>query len=218
MSMPCTPLSQRDPRWSKVMLGTTGRTIGSDGCLLTALTSKLQYHGIMVMPQDTVGRLKDKGGIAQSGDTSWPSITAAFPNVLFRWRWSTTLEERGNVAFRLAPLEAYRRILKLLVLGQPTLIRTEKNGLGHWVLAVDGEGTDDLIIMDPWDGQIRRFTEKYGSIEDNLYAYGVLIGSPNGTADRAPEETKKSVILGAGAALHATLRGDAKEQIADMIL
>lgn len=218
MSMPTTPLSQRDPRWSKVMLGTTGRTIGSDGCLITALTSKLQYHGLQVMPQDTVGRLRDKGGIAQSGDTSWPAITAAFPSVFFRWRWSTTLEERGNVAYRKAPEVAYANILTLLALGQPTLIRTETRGLGHWVLAVDGEGTDDLLIMDPWDGMMRRFSEKYGAVKENLFAYAVLIGSPNGSADHVPHETVKDIVLNAGIALHYAARGDDKNQIVDSLL
>jgi len=218
MSMICQPISQRDPRWSTVQLGSGSRTLGSDGCLLVSLTSKLIYHGLTVTPKDVVARLKEKGGIQPSGDTAWPDITRAFPGVIFRWRWSTVLEERGNVAFRKSPLSAYADILNLLALGQPTLIRTETKGLGHWVLAVDGEDGDDLLIMDPFDGQMRRFSEKYGPIKDNLYAYSVLIGSPNGTGDRIPEANRKEVIQGAGAALHAVARGDSKEQVIDLFL
>jgi hypothetical protein len=183
------------------------------------LACKLRYHGLPVDPRDTLNRLKEKGGIAPSGDTSWPAIQQAFPNIIFRWRWSTTLEERGNVAWRKAPDEALRCIQKLLLLGQPTLIRTVTQGFGHWVLAIDGtEKDDDLLIMDPLDGQIRRFSEKYGPIKDNLYAYSVLIGPPNGSADRVPGGIERSVIQGAGVACHYAARGDAKEQVVDAIL
>lgn len=217
--MPITPYSQRDSRWSSVQLGSGNRTIGSDGCLLTALCSKLNYHGLTVTPKDVVARLKEKGGIQPSGDTAWPDITKAFPGVIFRWRWSTTLEERGNVAFRKLTETAYWDILTLLALGQPTIIRTETYpGFGHWVLAVDGDGVDDLIIMDPWDGQMRRFSEKYGKVKENLFAYSVLIGSPNGMADHISEDIRKDVIQGAGAALHAVARGDSREQVIDQFI
>jgi hypothetical protein len=210
MSIP--PFSQRDPKWANLSLGTTGRTVGSDGCLLTALTSKLNYHGIICTPADVVKKMT----IQPSGDTAWPDISAAFPSVYFHWRHSTTLEERGNVAYRLASTEALRRIYALLALGQPTLVRTvtqQGAGTGHWLLAVDGAGTDDLMVMDPWEGVLRTFSSKYGPVKDNLYAYADLIGSPNGTADNVPDGIKKGVIKSAGAALHATAMKEAYPQL-----
>lgn len=201
------------------MLGTTGRTMQSDGCLLTILTAKLNYHGILMDPKQVLGVLKNAGGIGASGDLFWPAITKAFPTVYFHWRASTVLEERGNVAYREETDAALGRIYKLLLLGQPVPIRTvTKQGYGHWVLAVDGEGTDDLLIMDPIDGQMRRFSEKYGPMKDNLYAYATVLGSPNGKADRVPDEVVKQAIMGAGQGLYAIANKEPLTEVVDKFI
>jgi hypothetical protein len=186
---------------------------------MVALTAKLRYHGLTVDVRDVVGRHKDVGGIAQSGDLSWPAITKAFPSVYFHWRWSTVLEERGNVAYRKTTEAAYDEILQQLALGQPVLVRTvTPSGFGHWVLAVDGAENDDLLIMDPWDGQMRRFSEKYGQVKDNLYAYATLLGSPNGKANHIPDHIINQVVMSAGHGLYATANGEPKNEIIDKLV
>ncbi len=49
---PVTVYNQRDPKWAGVRLGTSPRTIGSDGCLLCAYASALTDAGLTMTPPE----------------------------------------------------------------------------------------------------------------------------------------------------------------------
>ena len=213
-----TPIlySQNSPQWKNSPLGTTGRTIGSDGCAVTCVSMALSQYQINKNPQEVVQALKGHGGIAASGDITWTAITPSFPGVFFHWRQGTTLEDKYST-YRIDPKVAMAKIAKLLALGQPVILRTIINGFGHFVLAKEILD-NDFLVNDPVDGQQRTFSSRYGDVDKNLMAYVVLIGGPTATADNVSQVTMNDIRASAGHALHYAARKDAHKQVVDAIL
>jgi len=147
------PLSQRDPRWIDVQLGSSNTTIGGYGCLLTCISMMLGYFGITTADPIWLN--------------AWLRKHAGFSNGnLFVWG-SLTFDKRVQFIFRY-DYPATEKIDEQLALGRPAIIKTdmvpETYVLDeHWVLVV-GRVDGSYIINDPWTGDQVKFEKRYKKI------------------------------------------------------
>ena len=122
-------MAQADPRWSSIKLGSSGKTIGSIGCLVTGISMAESYRlGKTITPDYTARNSR----FTSSGAMYWPS----------NYVNSYTSDYLSA-------------IYNLLKEGKPVLIgaRTYSGGQ-HWVLVTGYKGGDTLntsnfIIKDP---------------------------------------------------------------------
>lgn len=180
--------NQADKRWRSTPLGTTGRTLGSDGCAITSLAMVVGEE-----PPVVLQKAKAQGAIAASGDFFWPAVQAMYSSFYFSFRWSTTNEAGRNEALRLQPDVAALKTLFLLAVGQPVILRViHPIGTGHFVVAMGFDGTD-LIIADPDGGKQVTYASKFGDFRQNLQAVVVLVGPAREPVDCGPDITKKVI-------------------------
>lgn len=132
-------LSQRDPKWSTIPLGTSKTTtIGSHGCTITCLAM------LFGTTPDVVNKeLLRVGGYAQTNLVVWSKISDAFPGSEFITRSHTYNNNQVKVS-----IEKYGGCLVEVGasrIGAPT----------HWVLYI-GNGR----MIDPWTG-VEKATSYY---------------------------------------------------------
>lgn len=174
--------SQLNPLWASKPLGTSGRTVGSDGCLDTCLAMALANYAIQETPATVVDKLNAVGGIFPSGDTSWQAIQQAWPQVTFIFRWDTTNYPVGKHQ-KLDAQAAVRKVAQLIRLGQcvPLNVKTSPSLAlpNHFVLAYDvnSAGTD-FKIKDPNGGVDAYFSQRFGDPMTQIYGLGALAGTP----------------------------------------
>lgn len=143
--LPIKPLSQRDPRWAKIKLGFSDKTIGEAGCTITVLTMWLNsVMGWSLTPDVVNQRLqdaRDKKG-KKVGFTGalilWAGIQIAFPEV--KWTWRAYNYDNIKPSYYV-----YVRHLPVLVEVNGAKIGSSK----HWILYVG-----DRKAADPWTGKI----------------------------------------------------------------
>ena len=158
-------LSQRDPRWANILLGTSKTTtIGSHGCTITCLA---MLAG--VSPDYVNDRLNEVGGFANTNLVNWTKIQAALPNLQFVWRGTPYDNDRVKNAL-------------------PALVEVDFDGTGrdddrHWVVY---KGSQRL--NDPWDGK-EKPTSSYP--KQTGYALIKVIGAP----PTAPPPTGDAVTV-----------------------
>lgn len=132
--MTFTALSQRDPRWKDIKLGTSRTTtIGSHGCTITCVAIAAG-----TTPDVVNQKLKELGGYANTNLIVWQKIKQALGNLEFEWRGYQYDNERVAAAvslsgFCLVEVDATR-------IGAPT----------HWVLYIGNQK-----MIDPWTGVIK---------------------------------------------------------------
>ena len=123
-------LSQRDSRWSGILVGTGNKNIGEVGCTITALA---MLAG--TTPDVVNEKLKNVGGYAQTNLVVWSKIKEALPNLEFEWRGYGYDNDRVKQA-----IEDYGACL-VEVSG------ARIGGIKHWVLFI-GDGK----MIDPYFG------------------------------------------------------------------
>lgn len=133
-----TPISQRDPRWSKQLLGfSKTRTIGSDGCVLVSLCVLINYiQGTKLTPPEVNAKLK-KANAFWGALMVWQNVPEAFPSLKFI--------ARSRKYFN-PTVWSYINVRKT-----PVLVEGDGKSIGgfiHWVLFVGGQKA-----MDPWSGK-----------------------------------------------------------------
>lgn len=189
--------NQGDHEWRSTPLGTKGHTIGSAGCTLTCL-------GMVVgeKPPEVLKKAKAVGAISPSGDFTWyGNIQAMYPNVRYHNRISTTNEERSQSNMEVPA--AVFKIKKLLMLGQPVIVRVDVPGtLEHFVVITGWNGTD-FILNDPNGGKEYTYKERFGDILKTLLAYVILIGPERESVDCGPEVTRSIIQDAAGGVFKA---------------
>lgn len=129
-------LSQRDPQWRNQQLGSSSTTIGSHGCLITAIAMATN-----LTPPEVNDRLNSVGGYQNGNLVIWGAINNAISHAQFVWRGysydnsevSKSIERNG---FCLVEVDF-----------QPETTAKEQ----HWVLYV---GNQEMI--DPWDGRKKK--------------------------------------------------------------
>ncbi len=121
-------LSQRDVRWVGLQLGTSHTTIGTHGCLITAIASILN-----TTPDVVNERLKSVNGFKDGNLVIWAKINEAFPGIQTRREWTYNNDDvRQNL---------------------PAIVQVDGTPIGapmHFVVFIG-----DQKLIDPWDGQIK---------------------------------------------------------------
>ncbi len=136
-------LSQRDGKWSKVLLGPSTCTVYQFGCTTTCIS----------MFSDWYKEYKDPGVLARSltytkdGLLIWQSIGKVFKTFTFKWRF-------------------YSHSKALIVGGlaskNDTVLLNVDRGK-HWVAALYHIPFFGYMCVDPWIGAKRRY--KYSEVE-----------------------------------------------------
>ena len=164
--MSITQLSQRDSRWSKIIVGTGNKTIGEVGCTITAIA---MLAGLT--PVEVNDRLKAVNGFAKTNLVIWSKINEAIPWLKFVWR--------GYSYKNSEVLNAINKIGACLVeVDFDNNVRTDGK---HWVLFIGNQRQND-----PWTGR-ETYTTKY-SLKTG-YATIDIVGKPEG--ENMPDALKE---------------------------
>ena len=152
------PLSQRDPRWASIQLGTSTSTIGSHGCLMTDMTMFLRYLGLNMTPAEVNAWLKANGGYNGGNLFVWGSVSKLLPGLTFGHRYTEPYLDK---------------IDEQLVAGRPVIVNVDGTPATaaldeHWILIV-GKENGYYIINDPIDGSRMRFNDRYGDPKTKIY-------------------------------------------------
>jgi hypothetical protein len=154
-----TNFSQRDPSWSKILLGPGPYTIGEAGCLMTAVTSCLCDSGVQMRPPELNSWLLQHGGYQRKGNFVWRSVEQLGLGLLQFVHCETIPAPMGVIESHLA-------------LGEYVLAEVDSKPGGeinqHWVrvLSVKHDKRLDCTIMDPWQRpgyEAISLLSKYGS-------------------------------------------------------
>ena len=152
------PISQRNPAWANLRLGTGdhGKTIGNWGCLLTVYTMMSNFLGITDQwtPAQANEHFIRTGALSQQYTVSG-ALKVAFPKAVnydgFKERSDPTMT---------ATIEKY------LKMGIPVPARVDfkpstQAWEQHWVLLVRSSG-GVFWAADPWHGDIVNLADRYG--------------------------------------------------------
>jgi len=138
------PLSQRDPRWAGLPLGTSQVSIGEAGCLLCCAAMVHNYFGGALTPAQLNAALVAAGGYADGNRFVW----AALERISRLWLVPPDAPLVGP------PYMPFLRILLAMRLPVICHVDSRPDMAGvqdHYVLLI-GEHQ----YADPWDGMIRR--------------------------------------------------------------
>jgi len=164
--------SQNDERWKNKTLGTKG-TIGAYGCLLTDIAMLCVYFGKNETPDTLNEKLKANGGFVNGNLYVWGALTKIFPDITYQGQVLTPdpLTKTQMDFIRARINEGYPVVLQIDAI--PSTSQLDE----HWILAVDYDG-DDFIVVDPWDGAVKRITSWGVQPQKLIYAYAWYKGTP----------------------------------------
>lgn len=162
-------LSQQDPRWRDIKIGNSQYTVGNYGCALTCISMVSDYFGCFQDP----GQLAVNPKVAPDGSVNWTTLD--FPNFSFRYADGNLFSSKFSPDNEM--LKSYldnngkggdRACIIQLV------ITPYKNGtpfthflLGLWALPE----TNDIMVIDPWDGKSKPLLLSYPSGRINEVCY-----------------------------------------------
>ena len=133
--------AQADPRWGKIPLANTPKTLAEEGCALSCAAMVLAGYGMDVDPGRLNAFLIQNGGYTERGWIYW-EVAALYEN--------------GGVRHAYEDLPSYRLIDWNLLKGNPVIVRVRPPGRGtHFVLIV-GKSGFDYIAQDPGSGGKQR--------------------------------------------------------------
>lgn len=162
------PYSQNDPRWRNNRLGTSGTTIGWNGCLITCVAMVMSYYM----------QLKDAEG-THSYTTpailnNWLTQNNGYSDGnLFNWNSIPILKISTWVDCLLTPAPL-SQIDACLGRGEPVIVHVDfypsTNRIDdHYVLIIGKLGADDYVMIDSWDGHVGSFKQRYISPERYIF-------------------------------------------------
>ena len=141
--------NQRDIRWAAHPLGTKS-TIGAHGCLMTCASMVCNFFGHASNPLQLNDWLTANEGYLDGNLFLWAKIEELYPDMKF----SGFVYNPTTAQIREAILAGTLPILYVDFDDSTPLIEM------HWVLGI-GVTTSDVIIADPWTGNIGRLTDIY---------------------------------------------------------
>lgn len=144
--MQIVPLSQRDPKWANIPLGTGALTIGGAGCLLVAACMVHNAFGGDLTPAELNACLIATGGYFDGNLFVWDSM---------RWLSRLTLERLVSGPLTPATMDDIRDLLWNKEAGIICLIdsRPDMEGVqDHYVVLTDVLESGTAYYTDPFDG------------------------------------------------------------------
>jgi len=163
-------LSQNDPRWQNIHLGTSPTvTLGQAGCLVTSFCVLAEYYGIPILPDAMNQRLINANLFADSDLVSNDEdLHELFPDIQY-------IESVHS-----EKIPADLNLLKAF-LSDPTqsvILEIDLgNGQVHYTPAVDSDGIS-VSIMNVWDGRVEDLKLTYGDPATVILKYIVYKGLP----------------------------------------
>lgn len=130
--------------WSNILIGTSGRTIGQIGCLVTSISMQIARSGVSTNisdfnPGTFVEYLNSNGGFI-GGDFVWASTANVAPSFVYKG-------SEGLLGYsKESKLNTIRNIIS-----QPNtyaVVEVKGNTGQHWV-AIDSVNGDSIKMMDP---------------------------------------------------------------------
>lgn len=154
--------SQNDPRWKDLRLGTSGTTIGWNGCLITAHCSVAKYYGFDLNPASYNAWLTGHAGYVNANWYVWDSLPRLYPLEIATW------VDCYNIP---APLI---KIDEALARKEPCIVHVDfvpsTNIVNDHYITIDGKLPDgDYHIVDSWDGWRGSFKSRYVNPERYIY-------------------------------------------------
>lgn len=170
MKLNISPLSQRDPNWSRKTLGTKG-TIGAYGCLLTCHSMMLTYYGHELLPDVLNEIYKNKNVYDQGNLINFYAAANCFDDIIAKDRPIYL-----NVPADLTKID------KQLENKHPVIAHVDNvnndNVPDHFVLIIGKTDDGHYIINDPWTGETYYFDAKYGDPARYIYGLRIYEGTP----------------------------------------
>jgi hypothetical protein len=166
-----SPLAQRDPSWASIQLGTSSKTIGSHGCLITSATMMLRYFGKDLTPATLNTWLKANNGYQNSNWFVWSSLKYLDDNISFRYRYEYAAMDKVDEQL----MKGIPSIINVDMIPETAVLDE------HWVLVI-GKVDGSYIINDPWYGTTMKFEEKYGAPSKGMH----IVCTYNFTGEIAP--------------------------------
>ena len=166
--VPSSYFEQRNPTWASIKLGNSPWTMGSAGCLVTAVAEWMRKMVDPAMnPYTLVQWLNANGGFTVEGNlllrkpTEIPWLPKKF---------------KFNTIFKGSEFTTYENVKKLMNdYAAPVIIQvdfySDSDLDSHFVLVTEVV-ENDLLIADPWTGKQESLMEKYGkaTIDDSIFA------------------------------------------------
>ena len=152
------PLSQQDPAWKSIPLGSdSSSTIGVYGCLLTDLAMVANGFGASETPATLNVKMKASGGF-QGANVIPAVLPQVVPNVRYKRFQACD-----------APPAPMQDIDSALAAGQPVIVQVDYSPVAglqsHWVILLGKVGSD-YAIQDPWpnpvDSKQVLLTQRFG--------------------------------------------------------
>lgn len=160
--------NQLDPQWKDKRFGTSA-TIGQYGCLVSCIAMICQYYGKDETPASLVDKVRFSGNL-----WVWRELERIYPDIKWQGLVNTpdplTKQQMDFIRERIN--EGYPVILQIDVI--PSTSRLDE----HWVLAVDYNG-DDFMIVNPWGGTTHPITSYGEQPQRIIYAYTWYKGNPS---------------------------------------
>jgi hypothetical protein len=159
--------SQRDPDWSKDILGScTNETIGSAGCAVSAVSMLFNSYGVDIDPQKLNNWLKENQNQGYFGCD-------------IRWNIAANYSDGIKLVGAYFGETSTDRVDYELNRGNSVIVgfdKVEFTNLPHWVLIIGKDKDGEYIIRDPWstkDNEYKKL-EDFGDKFDHIVVYSYL--------------------------------------------
>jgi hypothetical protein len=161
------PLSQRDARWAKTLLGNSNvSTIGAYGCLITSMAM------LAGLTPDVLNlRMKPRG--FQPAGSSCEACAATFDVQKFAPSAPALMRATQAYPYTPFPKPEIAQLVAHLREGRPAILEVDmvpypRNNQHdqHFVLAVAAfghDGAEQIVINDPWFGDQVTLSPRYGT-------------------------------------------------------
>lgn len=177
-----TSYCQWDARWGKRPLGTSGKTMATDGCMVTAITNALNVYGHKYDPGTVCDILNADKGFNSEGLVIWQAVERNFRGTAFIDSLSIWTTNYDQFTSKVGVTEALRLLRNIVSLGMPVFLNVDNIGNDkrpdHFITLYHAPLVGPWKAIDP-DGGYEVLLEsghKYGLKETAIYGFRVLMG------------------------------------------